>query len=153
MNFVSVVFPYASVGVLWFFKLFLWALYIFVLYINFANLQFAFSHATFLQYRILFFNSDQNYGVCLFLSGLEKTPMLEKIESRRRRGQQRLSWLDDITDSMDKSFSRLQEIVKDGKPRVLQSMGSQRVTRVSDWTTRSGFYATPFALTVYCMIL
>ena len=63
---------------------------------------------------------------------LEKTLMLGKIESRRRRGQQRLSWLDDITDSMDISFSKLQEIVKDGKPGVLQSMGSQRVTRLSD---------------------
>ena len=82
---------------------------------SFTNLQFAFSHATFLQYRILFFNSDQNYGVCLFLSGLEKTPMLEKIESRRRRGQQRLSWLDDITDSMDISLSKLQKLVVDRK--------------------------------------
>ena len=52
--------------------------------------------------------------------------MLGKIEGNRRRGQQRMKWLDSIIDSMDMNLSKLQEIVEDRKAGMLQYMRSQK---------------------------
>ena len=58
---------------------------------------------------------------------VEKTLRLGKIVGKMRRGQQRMRWLDGLPDSVDMSFSKLREMVKDRKSGMLQFMGPQRV--------------------------
>ena len=70
----------------------------------------------------------QYFGHLIQRSDLwEKTLMLGKIEGKRIRGQRRMRWLDRITDSMDMSLLKLQEIVKDREGRHAVVHGSQRV--------------------------
>ena len=77
-------------------------------------------------------------------NSLGKTLMLEKIEGRRRRGRQRMRWLDGITDSMDMSLSKLWEMVKDREAWCAAIHGvTKSQTGLSDWRTTMGPQAFP----------
>ena len=66
---------------------------------------------------------------------LEKTLTLEKIENRRRRGPQRMRWLESITSSVDMRLNKLQAIVKDREAWCAAVHGDHRETRLNDWKT------------------
>ena len=78
-------------------------------------------------------------------NSLGKTLMLGKIKGRRRRGWQRMRWLDSITDSMDISLSNSRRQWRTGKSGVLQSMGLERV-RLRDWTRTTTSLSTPLSM-------
>ena len=84
-------------------------------------------------------------------NSLEKILMLGKTEDKRRRGQQRMRWLDEITNSRDMSLSKLCDIVKDrGAWRAAVHWVTKSQTRLSNWTTTTHWYTVRYKAHLPC---
>ena len=104
------------------------------------------SHMPVTQFLLAVLYTLQYFGHLMWrTNSLEKTLMLGKIEGRRRRGRQRMRWLDSITDSMVMNLSKLQEVVKDREAWRAAAHGITRSpTWLRDWTTTTQSRDTSF---------
>ena len=120
----------------------------FALVSDFFHLSWCFQISSMLKYVSILY-----CFLCLNTIPLEKILMLGKIEGRRRRGRQRMRWLDGITDSMNMSLSKCWEMVKDREAwRAVIHRVARTQTWLSDWTTTTILHCMDIPHFVYPFI-